>query len=384
MPNVRRFTILCLICCLLLPLLVGAGDPQPASPLKLKVERPNTAPTEAIAEFTTIRLTSPYGLLDLDLSKVKVLTIEKVEEIAGKSEVLVSAEMRDHSRMSGQLLTPTLPITLDKKAESLIPVTGLRIRFQHPMDSGLLAALIGLLTLTVMEIVLGVDNIIFLTIVAGKLPEAQQPQAQRIGLAAALGTRLLLLVFLSLLMGATHPLFTLPELPFLRDIEARNVSIRDLVLLLGGLFLIGKSAKEIHEKIEMADEPSDRPVKRARFLWVILEIAAIDIIFSLDSVITAVGMVDDLWVMVAAMIIAVAVMIAFAEPIRRFVNRNPSIKVLALSFLILIGALLVAESLGQHMDKGYIYFAMAFAMVIELINMRLRRTSPPATAGSGI
>jgi predicted tellurium resistance membrane protein TerC len=233
-----------------------------------------------------------------------------------------------------------------------------------------------------MEIVLGVDNIIFLAIIAAKLPEKQQPKARRIGLIAALGTRLLLLASLWLLMAATRPLFTLPELPFLHDPEARSISARDLVLLLGGLFLIGKSTKEIREKIEHANSGSGPAKKVASFAAVIVQIAIIDIIFSLDSVITAVGMVEDLWVMIVAMLVAVGVMVVFAEPISRFVDKNPSIKVLALSFLILIGMLLVAESLGQHMDKGYIYFAMAFSVVIELINMRLR-PNPKQTPSNG-
>jgi len=173
-------------------------------------------------------------------------------------------------------------------------------------------------------------------------------------------------------MGATKPLFTLPELPFLNDPEARGISIRDLVLFLGGLFLVAKSTKEIHEKVAKSDDGPKAGKKTANFWSVIVQIAIIDIIFSLDSVVTAVGMVEELWIMITAMLIAVAVMVIFAEPISRFVDRNPSIKILALSFLILIGALLVAEGLGQHIDKGYIYFAMAFAVVIEFINMKLR------------
>jgi predicted tellurium resistance membrane protein TerC len=227
--------------------------------------------------------------------------------------------------------------------------------------------------------VLGIDNIIFLAIVAGRLPEAQQPKARRIGLLAALGTRILLLLSLSFLLGLTKPLFTIPDLPLFHDLEAREVSIRDLILLAGGLFLIYKSVKEMHEKLEEvgsdeADVAKSRAV--ASFGGVLVQIAVLDIVFSLDSVITAVGMVDQVWVMITAMVIAMLVMMVFAGRISNFVSRHPTIKVLALAFLILIGVMLVAESLGQHIDKGYIYFAMAFAVVIEMINMRLRKPKP--------
>jgi predicted tellurium resistance membrane protein TerC len=230
-----------------------------------------------------------------------------------------------------------------------------------------------------MEIVLGIDNIIFLAIVAGKLPEAQQPKARRIGLFAALGTRILLLLSLSFLLGLTKPVFTIPDLPFFHDLEAREVSLRDLILLAGGLFLLYKSVKEMHEKLEAARSPHEsaaKAPKAATFGGVLLQIAVLDIVFSLDSVITAVGMVDQVWVMIVAMVIAMVVMMVFANSISDFVGRHPTIKVLALAFLILIGVLLVAESLGQHIDKGYIYFAMAFAVGIEMINMRIRRPKP--------
>jgi predicted tellurium resistance membrane protein TerC len=389
MPNVRRFLIVftgCLLFGWAASGLVRAVADDPASPpppdgLKVEIEQAGQPPREAVAAFRTLRLKMTAGTIDLDLSKVKSVVVESVEA----EVVTASVEMSDHSRMHGQLLTPELPVVADGKTEKLPLTEGLKVKFLHPRQTGLVAALIGLFTLTIMEIVLGIDNIIFLAIVAGKLPEPQQPKARRIGLAAALGTRLLLLAFLSWLMGATKPLFTLPDLPFLHDPEARGVSIRDLVLLVGGLFLIGKSTKEIHEKIEHAEAGPSAPKKLASFASVIAQIAVIDIIFSLDSVITAVGMVEDLWVMVVAMLLAVAVMVVFAEPISRFVEKNPSIKLLALSFLILIGALLVAESLGQHIDKGYIYFAMAFAVVIELINMRLRpKPTDGPSSGEGI
>jgi predicted tellurium resistance membrane protein TerC len=183
----------------------------------------------------------------------------------------------------------------------------------------------------------------------------------------------MLLATLWLLLGLTKPVFTLPALGFLEDPEARAVSWRDIILLVGGMFLIGKSTYEMREKVEHASKVAEgKPKKPAKFATVIAQIAVIDIIFSLDSVITAAGMVEEIWVMVTAMLIAVAVMVAFAESISRFVDQHPTIKVLALSFLILIGALLVAEGLGQHIDKGYIYFAMAFSVGVELINMKLR------------
>lgn len=386
MFNVRRLLLVFTACLLFgwaaTGLVRAVNDEPPAPPaaqgLQLKIDRPNQPTQDAVAGFSTVRMRIPTGSIELDLNRVRSLVIESVD-----GEVVTgTAEMTDHSRLHGQILTASLPTTVGTATEPLPLTEGLKVTFVHPKQTGLTAALIGLLTLTVMEIVLGIDNVIFLAIVAGKLPPPQQPLARRIGLAAALGTRLLLLASLYWLMGATRPLFTLPDLPFLHDPEARGISVRDLVLLLGGLFLIAKSTKEIHNKIEHADGGAGVAKKTATFLWVILEIAVIDIIFSLDSVITAVGMVEDLWVMIVAMLVAVGVMIAFAEPIARFVDKNPSIKVLALSFLILIGALLVAESLGQHLDKGYIYFAMAFSVVIELINMRLRpKGVSPAPAG---
>ena len=263
--------------------------------------------------------------------------------------------------------------------------------------------LLGLLFLTLMEIVLGIDNIVFITIVSGKLPEAQQPAARRWGLILALVTRLLLLA--SLYAVVHYSKFALFELTsigipeYLMDMisggasiggghgaeaielpeeivaqrfqEANEVSLRDLVLFFGGAFLIGKSVYEIHEEFG-AEEHEVQP--SSKMFWsVITQIAILDIVFSLDSVITAVGMVDEIWVMATAIILAVVVMLIFAESISRFVESNPTLKVLALSFLILIGVMLVAESAGAHMDKGYIYFAMFFALMVEIINIRLRR-----------
>jgi predicted tellurium resistance membrane protein TerC len=194
-----------------------------------------------------------------------------------------------------------------------------------------------------------------------------------------------LLGSLFLILGLTAPLFTLPTFGFLTDIEAREVSWRDLILLSGGLFLIGKSTYEIHEKLEHAKahhagETPPAPTKPASFGWTIFTIAVIDIVFSLDSVITAIGMVEQLWVMITAVIISMLVMLRFAGPIAEFVDRHPTIKVLALAFLILIGVMLVAEGLGQHMDKGYIYAAMTFALLVEMINMKLRGPKKPKDA----
>ena len=196
----------------------------------------------------------------------------------------------------------------------------------------------------------------------------------------ALGTRILLLCSLSFLLSLTKPLFTIPEIPYFNAADAREISLRDLILLAGGLFLIGKSVREIHEKLEAAKETPGKPAKVTKpptFAGVLVQIAILDIVFSLDSVITAIGMVDVVWVMIAAMVIAMLVMMAFAGSVSEFVARRPTIKVLALAFLILIGVMLVAEGFGQHIDKGYIYFAMAFAVGIEMVNMRLRKGAKP-------
>jgi predicted tellurium resistance membrane protein TerC len=224
---------------------------------------------------------------------------------------------------------------------------------------------ISLLTLTGLEIVLGIDNVIFISILAGKLPAAQQEKARKLGLSLALVTRVLLLMSLSWIMGLTRPLFTVPML-------SHEVSGRDVVLLLGGLFLIWKSVKEVHEKLEDADGHANPTRGRISFAGVIVQILLLDIVFSLDSVITAVGMADHLGVMIAAVVIALGVMLVFAGAIADFVNRHPTLKMLALSFLILIGVTLVGEGLGQHIPKGYIYFSMAFAFGVEMLNLRLR------------
>jgi predicted tellurium resistance membrane protein TerC len=229
---------------------------------------------------------------------------------------------------------------------------------------------ISLLTLTALEVVLGIDNIIFISILAGKLPAEQQDKARKTGLMLALVTRILLLLSISWLMGLTKPWFTLPVLN-------HAVSGKDLILLIGGLFLIGKSVMEVHEKLEGDDGHATASLKRATFKAVVVQILLLDVVFSLDSVITAVGMADNLAVMVTAVMIAMGIMLWAAKDISDFVNRHPTLKMLALSFLILIGVMLVAESLGQHIPKGYIYFAMAFAFAVEMLNLKLR--AKPAT-----
>ena len=229
---------------------------------------------------------------------------------------------------------------------------------------------ISFLTLTLLEIVLGIDNVIFISILAGKLPAAEQAKARQIGLSLALITRVLLLMSLTWLMGLTMPLLTLPVLN-------QGLSGRDLILLFGGLFLIGKSVLEVHEKLEGVDGHATTGRKRVSFAAVIVQILILDIVFSLDSVITAVGMASNLTVMVAAVVVALGVMLVFAGKISDFVNEHPTLKMLALSFLILIGVTLVGEALGQHIPKGYIYFSMAFAFGVEMLNLRLRAKSKP-------
>jgi predicted tellurium resistance membrane protein TerC len=233
-------------------------------------------------------------------------------------------------------------------------------------------AWIGLATLSVLEIVLGIDNLIFISILAGKLPPEQQSRARRTGLALALITRILLLFSLSWVMSLSNALWTFS--PF--GLEFPNTG-KDLVLAVGGLFLIWKSVKEIHEKVAGHEESgaSRRPVPG--FGAVVVQILLLDIVFSLDSVITAVGMSNQIPVMVAAVVIAMIVMLIFVDQIGRFVEKNPTIKILALAFLILIGTMLVADGFHQHISKGYIYFAMAFATVVEMINMRLRPGPEP-------
>ena len=246
-------------------------------------------------------------------------------------------------------------------------------------------AAVALLTLTLLEIVLGIDNIVFIAILAAKLPEGQRDKARRLGLGLAMGIRILLLLSISWIMGLTRPLFSIPAFWTSLGSDSFGVSGRDLILLLGGLFLIGKSTYEIHDKLEGSEHHQGAKPAAASFQAIILQILLLDIVFSLDSVITAVGMVttdpDHKWVgltiMITAVIIAVAVMLFAAGPISRIVERHPTLKMLALSFLLLIGVMLVIEGLHAHIPKGYIYFAMAFSVAVELLNMRLRKVTQP-------
>ncbi len=226
---------------------------------------------------------------------------------------------------------------------------------------------IALGTLTFLEIVLGVDNIIFISILSGKLPEAQQARARRIGLLAAMGMRILLLMSLAWIIKLTAPLFT---------VIGQEISGRDIILILGGLFLMGKSTYEIHDKLEGEEGHASAKVA-ASFVSVIAQIMILDIVFSLDSVITAVGMVDVLWVMVVAVMVSVGIMMVSAEAISAFVHKHPTVKMLALSFLLLIGMSLIMEGFEHHIPKGYIYFAMGFSVFVEMINLRLRKVTAP-------
>jgi predicted tellurium resistance membrane protein TerC len=226
---------------------------------------------------------------------------------------------------------------------------------------------ISLLSLTAMEIVLGIDNIIFISILASKLPQNEQARARTLGLSLALAMRLGLLFAISWVMSLTQPLF---------EVFGRGISGRDLILLFGGLFLVAKAVYEIHDKLEAQQDEHGKVRRGASLATILIQIMLLDIVFSLDSVITAVGMAPAVVIMMLAMVIAVGVMLAFAGPISSFVERHPTMKILALSFLLLIGVMLVAEGMGQHISKGYIYFAMAFALGVEVINMRLRRSAP--------
>jgi predicted tellurium resistance membrane protein TerC len=236
------------------------------------------------------------------------------------------------------------------------------------MDAFLSAdGLIALLTLTFLEVVLGVDNVIFISILAGKLPAGDQRKARRTGLIAAMGMRILLLLSITWIMRLTAPLFSVFE---------HGISGRDLILLVGGLFLIYKATVEIHDKLEGDVDQAAAGVAPS-FGAVIVQIMLLDIVFSLDSVITAVGMADDISIMIAAVVAAVAIMMISADPISAFVGKHPTVKVLALSFLLMIGVALIGDGLGLHIPKGYIYFAMGFSVFVEMINLRVRAASPP-------
>ena len=228
-------------------------------------------------------------------------------------------------------------------------------------------AIIPFLTLFALELVLGIDNVIFISILSAKLPADQQAKARTIGLSLAVITRIILLFSLSWVIGLTEPLFNL---------FGKEVSGRDLILILGGLFLIAKSTHEIHQKLE-ANEETTKAKIASKFAMVIFQILLLDIVFSLDSVITAVGMVNEISIMIAAVIASTLVMITTAAPISRFVDNHPTIKILALSFLLLIGVTLFAEGFDQHIAKGYIYFSMAFSLFVEVLNIRMRKKADP-------
>lgn len=229
-------------------------------------------------------------------------------------------------------------------------------------------AWVALGTLTLLEIVLGIDNIVFISVLVGRLPEAQRQRARVIGLSLAMGTRILLLLVIAWIMRLDAELFSLSEI---------SISGRDLILIAGGLFLIGKATVEIHHSLEGARAEGEVPAAVASFAGVLTQIALIDIVFSLDSVITAVGMAEHVPVMVLAIVLAVGVMMFAAGPIGRFVDAHPTVKMLALSFLVLIGVVLIAEGVDLHIPKGYIYFAMFFSVTVEMLNLRLRRGRRP-------
>ena len=225
-------------------------------------------------------------------------------------------------------------------------------------------ALVSLVTLTAMEIVLGIDNVVFIAILVGRLPAAQQTLARRLGLTLALVIRIGLLLTISWIMGLTAPLFS---------VLGQEISGRDLILIGGGLFLIFKATWEIYDKMEVEHHKAAAGKGRAQFTWVLAQILVLDIVFSLDSVITAVGMANHIPVMVTAMVLAMLVMLVSAAPIGGFVERHPSVKILALAFLLLIGVMLVAEGMGTHVNKGYIYVAMAFSLFVEMLNLYYRK-----------
>ncbi len=228
---------------------------------------------------------------------------------------------------------------------------------------------IALVTLIALEIVLGIDNIIFISILSSKLPAEKQKSARLVGLALAMIMRVLLLFSISLIMKLTEPLFA---------VLGNEISGRDIILLVGGLFLIAKSTHEIHDKLEGDDSPSGTGKKKVSFGSTIIQIILLDIVFSLDSVITAIGMANELWIMIVAVVVSVIFMMFTASSVSDFVHKHPTIKILALSFLLLIGVMLVAEGFDQHIPKGYVYFAMAFSVFVEMINIRMRnkRSAP--------
>ncbi len=288
-----------------------------------------------------------------------------------------SADRIDSNR---QIAYPGRQLLVNRRSN----VRGLPRRNAKRRIYTLMENLIALVALTAMEIVLGIDNIVFIVILTGRLPKDQQKLGRRVGLLAAMGMRVLLLMFLSAILGLTKDVFALTDLGipaawFGGDEEIIGVSVRDLILLVGGLFLIGKSVFEIHERLEDHTRET-KTVEHPSFTSVVIQIMILDIVFSLDSVITAVGMAEHLWVMIVAVMLAVGVMMLFSERISTFIEHNPTLKMLALSFLILIGVVLVAEGSGVKMNKGYIYFAMAFSMAVEFLNIRVRRARAHASS----
>ncbi|HQX73884.1 MAG TPA: TerC family protein [Chitinophagaceae bacterium] len=239
---------------------------------------------------------------------------------------------------------------------------------------------ISLLTLSFLEIVLGVDNIIFISIVSNKLPESQQPKARSLGLLLAMVFRILLLLTITWIIKLTNPVFTIP---FIEENGAPiGISWKDIILLLGGIFLIAKSTLEIHHKLEKSATPKNKVVYTA-FSAVIFQIVLVDAVFSFDSILTAIGLVDNVIIMIIAVIISMLVMIAFAGAISAFINRNPTLQMLALAFLIVIGIMLIAQGFHQQISKSYIYTAMAFSLFVELLNMRLRRNVEKVQLNTG-
>lgn len=250
--------------------------------------------------------------------------------------------------------------------------------FTHP------ATWISLLTLTFLEIVLGVDNIIFISLVANKLPQHQRKQARNIGLVAALGVRLVLLMSLSYIIGLTQPLFHLPIENILKEMGSAEpeasaaVSFKDLILILGGFFLIYKSTSEIHEKVEGKHHEHQTSPATAAFSAVILQIVMVDVVFSFDSILTAIGLTQHITVMMAAVVISMLVMMQFSAAISNIINKYPTLQMLALSFLILIGFTLIMEGLDIHINKGFVYVAVLFSLIVEFINIRMRKRYPHA------
>lgn len=242
---------------------------------------------------------------------------------------------------------------------------------------------ISLITLFALETVLGIDNIIFISLLTNRLPAEDQPKARRLGLILALVFRVGLLFGITWIVSLKNPVFSLPFWPDASG-QPMGISVKDIILILGGIFLIGKSTSELFHKTEarhMATKPSSSAAKAMRSI--IMQIILVDIVFSLDSILTAVGLVESIWIMIIAVILSMVVMLAFAGAISKFINKHPSLQVLALSFLILIGVLLVAEGFEQGFGKGYVYFGMAFALGVELLNMRLRAKRDGGSVGKG-